>query len=80
MADEKDHVMEDARDVARDLHGRGLTPVAPDSLPPGSGGVVVCLQAWKQRGPEGTLSPKICLKLPLMGLALAMTFRELKYA
>ncbi|XP_059757711.1 collagen alpha-1(I) chain-like [Balaenoptera ricei] len=66
MADEKDHVMEDARDVARDLQGRGLTPVAPDSLPPGSGGVVACLQAWKQRGPEGTPSPKTCLKLPLM--------------
>lgn len=32
------------------------------------------------REPEGTPSPKICLKLPLMFLALAMTFRELKYA
>lgn len=56
MADEKDHVTEDAGDVARDLQGRGLTPVAPDSLPPGSGGVVSCLQDWKQRARRHTQS------------------------
>lgn len=80
MADEKDRIMKDDRDLARDLQGRDLITGSPDSLPPGSAGVVACLQAWKPSGPEGTPSPKICLKLPLMFLALAMTFWELKYA
>ena len=48
--------------------------------PRGVDGWWLALLEWKPSGLEGTPSPKICLKLPLFLKALAMTFRELKYA
>lgn len=58
----KDHLIEDARDLAKDLERRGAIPIPLDSFPSGRGGVSSCLEDWKPRGPEGTPSPKICLK------------------
>lgn len=48
MADEKANFTEDAKDVAKSCReGDQERGVAPDSLPPGSGGVVAnVLQEW----------------------------------
>lgn len=76
-----------ARPFYRSRLGSGETclqqvffPGATDSLPQGMQGRRLVLWEWWPRGPEGTPSAKICLKLPLMFPALAMISRELKYA
>lgn len=70
MAGKKGRLTEDARDEScrEEVQHWG---VAPDSLAPGIGGVAACLTGVVAQGSKGTPSPKICLKLPCMFLALA---------
>lgn len=70
---------EAAWDLVRPACNRSYSLKLIDSLPQGMPGWQLVLWEWWPRGPEGTPSAKICPKLPLFP-ALAMTFRELKYA